>query len=62
MKEFKEMRNLMIPANVEKERETTMVRFSVGLNREVLNVVELMKEEGNSDQTRTIERGRATCI
>lgn len=62
MKEFKEMRNLMIPANVEKERETTMVRFSVGLNREVLNVVELMKEEGNSDQTRTNERGRATCI
>lgn len=56
------MRNLMIPANVEKERETTMVRFSVGLNREVLNVVELMKEEGNSDQTRTNERGRATCI
>ena len=31
----------MIRANVEEEREATMARFIVGLNREIVNIVEL---------------------
>ena len=31
----------MISANVEEDREATMVRFLAGLNREIANIVEL---------------------
>lgn len=31
----------MIQANVVKDREATMVRFLIGLNREIVNVIEL---------------------
>ena len=37
----KEMEIAMIKANVEEDREATMVRFLNGLNREIANVVEL---------------------
>ena len=38
---YKEMEIAMIWANVEEDRETTMVRFLNGLNRDIDNVVEL---------------------
>ena len=38
---YKEMEVAMIRANVEEDREATMSRFLVGLNREIANVVEL---------------------
>ncbi|KAL5540700.1 hypothetical protein UlMin_045815 [Ulmus minor] len=38
---FKEMEIAMIRANVEEDREATMARFLVGLNRDIANVVEL---------------------
>ena len=38
---YKEMEVAMIWANVEEDRETTMVRFLNGLNRDIANVVEL---------------------
>ena len=37
----KEMEIAMIRANVEEDREATMARFLVGLNRDIANVVEL---------------------
>ena len=37
----KEMKIAMIQANVEEDREATMVRFLNGLNRDIANVVEL---------------------
>ena len=37
----KEMEIAMIRANVEEDRETTMVRFLNGLNRDIANMVEL---------------------
>ena len=37
----KEMEIAMIQANVEEDREATMVRFLNGLNRDIANVVEL---------------------
>lgn len=42
MKDYhKEMKMLMIRANVEEDRETTMSRFLNGLGGEIANVVEL---------------------
>ncbi|XP_038978204.1 uncharacterized protein LOC120108619 [Phoenix dactylifera] len=38
---YKEMEMAMIKANIEEDREATMVRFIGGLNKEVANVVEL---------------------
>ena len=38
---YKEMEVVMIWANVEEDRETTMVRFLNGLNQDIDNVVEL---------------------
>ena len=38
---YKEMEIAMIRANVEEDREATMARFLVGLNREIVNLVEL---------------------
>ncbi|PKI58105.1 hypothetical protein CRG98_021484 [Punica granatum] len=38
---YKEMEIAMIRANVEEDREATMVQFICGLNREIANVVEL---------------------
>ena len=38
---FKEMEIAMIRANVIEDRETTMARFLNGLNRDIVNVVEL---------------------
>ncbi|XP_016732773.1 uncharacterized protein [Gossypium hirsutum] len=38
---FKEMEIAMIRANVDEDREATMARFLVGLNRDIANVVEL---------------------
>ena len=38
---YKEMEIAMIRANAEEEREATMARFLVGLNREIANLVEL---------------------
>lgn len=38
---FKEMEIAMIRADVDKDREATMVRFLFGLNREIANVVKL---------------------
>ena len=38
---YKEMEVAMIWANVEEDREITMVRFLNGLNRDIDNVVEL---------------------
>src|SRR5262249_12896043 len=38
---YKEMEVAMIRANVEENREATMARFLVGLNKEIQNVVEL---------------------
>ena len=37
----KEMEIAMIRANVEEDREDTMARFLIGLNKEIANVVEL---------------------
>ena len=37
----KEMEIAMIRANLEEDREATMVRFLNGLNRDIVNVVEL---------------------
>ena len=36
-----EMEDAMIRANVEEDRETIMVRFLNGLNRDIANIVEL---------------------
>ena len=38
---YKEMEVAMAQANIEEDREATMARFLVGLNREIQNVVEL---------------------
>ena len=38
---YKEMKAAMARANIEEDREATMTRFLVGLNREIQNVVEL---------------------
>ena len=38
---YKEMEVAMIWAYVEEDKETTMVRFLNGLNRDIVNVVEL---------------------
>ena len=38
---YKEMEVAMARANIEEDREATMARFLVGLNREIQNVVEL---------------------
>ena len=38
---YKEMEVAMARANIEEDREATMVRFLAGLNREIQNVVEL---------------------
>ena len=38
---YKEMEILTIRVNVKEDREATMVRFLVGLNREIANIVEL---------------------
>ncbi|XP_061353685.1 uncharacterized protein LOC133298423 [Gastrolobium bilobum] len=38
---FKEMETSMIRANVDEDREATMARFLLGLNRDIANVVEL---------------------
>ncbi|XP_061346005.1 uncharacterized protein LOC133291717 [Gastrolobium bilobum] len=38
---FKEMETAMIRANVDEDREATMARFLLGLNRDIANVVEL---------------------
>ena len=38
---YKEMEVSMARANIEEEREATMARFLVGLNRQIQNVVEL---------------------
>ena len=38
---YKVMKILMIRANVEEDREATMARFVVGLNREITNITEL---------------------
>ena len=38
---YKKMEVTMARANIEEDREATMVRFLVGLNREIKNVVEL---------------------
>ena len=37
----REIKIVMIRANVEEDRETTMARFLNGLNRDIANVVEL---------------------
>ena len=37
----KKMEVAMIKANVEENREATMARFLIGLNRDIVNVVEL---------------------
>ena len=38
---YKEMEVAMIRANSEEDREATIARFLVGLNREIANIVEL---------------------
>ena len=38
---YKEMEIALIRANIEEDREATMVRFLNGLNRDIVNVVEL---------------------
>ena len=38
---YKEMEMAMIRANMEEDREATMVRFLNGLNREIANTIEL---------------------
>ena len=38
---YKEMEVVMISANIQEDRETTMARFLQGLNSDIANVVEL---------------------
>ena len=38
---YKEIEIAMIRANAEEDREATIARFLVGLNREIANLVEL---------------------
>lgn len=38
---YKEMKMIMIKTNVEENMKATMARFLNGLNREIVNVVEL---------------------
>ena len=56
---FKEIEIAMIQANVIKDREATMARFFNGLNRNIVNVVEVqhfMELEDMVHMTTTMER------